>query len=161
MTVDLNTYADRCFRHVTLGWVSRWCGANGKRLRLYGRGWEGHAEFGQWAAGVAEPGEEARAIYQARNINWQMTEAGFIHPRSLAGWAAGVFFLTRNAVADGVGSADVRTLYEVARWAVETGIKTEAALDTAGDAAMREKVRRVREYFRRLGGGEIWHSLQV
>ncbi len=88
---DVRTLADRCFRHSTLHWVSRWCGEHGRTLKLYGQGWERHPVFRVHAAGPARPGEELRAIYQATTINLQIIESGFLHGRAWMGWRRGAF----------------------------------------------------------------------
>ncbi len=162
MAVDLNTFADRCFRHTTLGWVSRWCAAKGKAFRLYGRGWEGHAELGRWAAGIAEPGEMGRAIFQGSRINLQIIGSGFIHSRSLDGLAAGGFFLTRGTPSDGLGVEGVAELHGLARWVVEHDVRTDAELDRVTDAGVREKVKGARAYYSRHGvSGPMCRSLHV
>jgi hypothetical protein len=149
LTLNLCTYADRCFRHAALGWVSRWCQAHGKSLRLYGRGWADHPEFSRWAAGSAQPGEEVRAIYQASRINLQMIEPGFIHSRSLDGLAAGGFFLARHTLVDGLNSPEVAGLHELGRWIEANRIADDEELDSVNDADIREKTARARAYFQR------------
>jgi len=146
MAMDLHRYADRCLRHVTLGWVSRWCAAHGKTLRLYGKGWERHAELGQWAAGLAGQGEELRAIYQASRINLQIIESGFIHARSLDGLAAGGFFLTRHVPADGEDVGLLRDVYLLGRWVVEKGITSPAEIEASGDAEVMGRWKRTLAY---------------
>jgi hypothetical protein len=142
MMMDIHRFADRCFRHATLGWVSSWCAAHGKTFRLYGRGWSGHAEFKRWDAGVAEPGEQMRAIYQASRINLQLIESGFIHSRSLDGLAAGGFFLTRRVSADGEHAAALREIHELGVW-LSTGegraITSPQEVASHPDAGIREK----------------------
>jgi Glycosyl transferases group 1 len=130
LAADLRTYADRCFRHAALGWVSRWCLANGRTLRLYGRGWEHHPEWKQWAAGIAEPGEETRAIFQASRINLQLIESGFIHSRSLDGLAAGGFFLHRTSTNDCTDPIAGAAQQDLAKFASALGLSTKRDLDT-------------------------------
>jgi hypothetical protein len=162
MTGDLNTYADRCYRHTTLHWVHRWCIANSKSLRLYGRGWENHPTFAACAAGIAQPGEEARAIYQATKLSLQLIEPGFIHSRALDGLAAGGFFLARFTQADGVGSAAIKTLYQLARYTVENGIDSDTALEEVTNPRVRELIEATREYYLSHEVKEpMWRSLQV
>jgi len=40
-----------------------------------------------------------------------------------------------------VGSAEVKGLYELARWVVEHDVRTDAELDRVTDAGVREKVK--------------------
>jgi hypothetical protein len=133
LIMDLHRYADRCFRHATLAWVSRWCAAQGKIFRLYGRGWERHPEFARWASGPAEPGEQMRAIYQASRINLQLIESGFIHSRSLDGLAARGFFLTRLTPADGIDAPTLRDIHLLGRWVVENDIHAPETLLATAD----------------------------
>jgi hypothetical protein len=162
MTSELNAFADRCFRHTTLHWVARWCKANHKSLRLYGRGWETHPVFAEFAAGIAQPGEEARAIYQATRINLQLIEPGFIHSRSLDGLAAGGFFLTRQNPADGLHSPAVTNLYQLARWTVENNINSDEELQSVTDPAIRKIIVAAHDYYLSYEVHEpMWRSLQI
>ncbi len=124
LQMDLHRFADRCFRHATLQWISRWCLANNKTLRLYGNGWQNHPELARWAAGIAQPGEETRAIYQASRINLQLIESGFIHSRALDGLAAGGFFLTRHVPADGTDVSTLNDIHLLGKWLTQNPLKT-------------------------------------
>ncbi len=97
--------ADRAFRHETLEWVSGFCRARNKKLRLYGAGWESHPTLGIYAAGVAQAGEELQAITQATRINLQIIGTGVLHPRLLDGLAAGGFFMFRRTHHDHLDAA--------------------------------------------------------
>lgn len=142
MAMDLHRYADRCFRLAALSWVSRWCAATGRSLRLYGRGWDSHPEFARWAAGYAQQGEELRAIYRASRINLQLIETGFLHARSLDGLAAGGFFLTREVPSDGEDPQTLRDMHLLGQWAIEQRIQSPAELDAAGDPLVQARWRR-------------------
>lgn len=150
LTHDLNVLADRCFRHTTLGWVSRWCAAHGKTLRIYGAGWEQHATLAAYAAGSAQQGEELRAIYQASRINLQIIEPGFLHSRALDGVAAGGFFLTRRTIVDGVGSEEVASVYALAQWCREHGFAEERITESR-DPQVQRWWQVTQDYFTRHG----------
>jgi hypothetical protein len=138
LLMDIHRFADRCFRHATLAWVSRWCAAHGKTLRLYGRGWESHPEFARWAAGTAEPGEPLRAIYQASRVNLQLIESGFAHSRALDGLAAGGFFLARDVSAEGESPEVFNDLHWLGAWAHQHNVTAPEQLMQAGDSRVRD-----------------------
>ena len=130
LIVSLRTLADRCFRHATLEWVSRFCRDTGRTFRLYGSGWEGHPLLAPYACGSAEPGTATSAIYQASRINLQIIETGLIHSRFLDGVAAGGFFLAREYL-----SAEERETanaqYALATHARRHGLTVDDLLTTA------------------------------
>ena len=146
LAMDLKAISDRAFRHVTLQWVSNWCKANGKTLKIFGSGWEQHSTLAPHAAGRAEPGDEVLAIYQASRINLQIIENGFIHSRSLDGVAAGGFFLTRRVPADGDDFDTLRDIHMLGRWAVEQRIGSPDQLSSAADPAIRALWQRTLAY---------------
>jgi hypothetical protein len=133
MILHLRSISDRAFRHVALGWVAEYCRKNNRTLRLYGKGWESHPQFAQFAAGFLPPGEEVRALYQASDINLQIIESGFLHSRSLDGLAAGGFFLYRLApeARDLDGTEKARLL--MTQRAFETNCITFGQLDASTD----------------------------
>ncbi len=92
--------AELMLRQGTLQWVADYCDRTGRTLHLYGRGWEDHPRFAEYARGVAENGDQLRAIYQASRINLQIVGTGAIHQRLLDGLAAGGFFLIRQTPGD-------------------------------------------------------------
>lgn len=73
--------ADRIMRHQTLEWAAGACERNGWRLRVYGRGWQGHPRFGTFAAGELAHGEELRACYQAATVNLHASVNTLVHQR--------------------------------------------------------------------------------
>lgn len=92
--------ADRAVRHSALEWVADWAERHGRRLHIYGNGWERHPRFGGFARGPAANGAELRRVYQASAINLQLMSWGFLHQRALDGLCAGGFFLSRRSLWD-------------------------------------------------------------
>lgn len=88
------------FRQKSLEWVADYCDRTGRRLNIYGNGWDAHPRFRTYHRGVAANGEELRAIYQASTVNLQIISTGAIHQRLLDGLAAGGFFLIRSCPID-------------------------------------------------------------
>jgi hypothetical protein len=78
----------------------RWLAEMDVNLRLYGQGWEKHAEFSRFARGVADNESQLCAIYRASTINMQITPFGAVHQRLCDGLAAGGFFLLRHCTGD-------------------------------------------------------------
>jgi hypothetical protein len=136
LRVDLRLLVDRAFRHATLDWVARWCAVRGKRLRLWGNGWEKHPALARWAAGAAVPGAEAQAVYRASRINLQIIETGVLHSRLLDGWAAGGFFLIRQAHR-AQDNGRIRELYRIGQLTAEEGIRTIGELAARGSGELR------------------------
>lgn len=91
--------SDRLFRQSALKWLI----GSGLDVRLYGHGWEKHPTLAPFAHGVAENGEQLRAIYQASRINLQILPYGMTHQRLLDGVAGGGFFLIRRHPANFCG----------------------------------------------------------
>jgi hypothetical protein len=85
-------------RHQAIRWVAQ----TGADLRLYGRGWEDHPEFKQFARGIAENQSQLATIYRASRINLQVTPFGSAHQRTFEGLAAGGFFLLRGVSGDAI-----------------------------------------------------------
>lgn len=99
----LHRIGDRVFRHMALEWIADWADRTGRRLALWGNGWEMHPRFAKYARGPSRNGEELRRIYQASTINLQLMQMGFFHQRALDGLMAGGFFLGRRSDADESG----------------------------------------------------------
>lgn len=96
----LDPLAELMFRQSTLEWVAEYCDRTGRKMSLYGRGWEAHPRFSKYARGSADNGQQLRAIYQASAINLQIIGTGAVHQRLLDGLAAGGFFLIRRTPPD-------------------------------------------------------------
>jgi hypothetical protein len=92
--------AELMFRQSTLAWVADYCDRTGRKLCLYGNGWDTHPRFARYARGFADNGPQLRAIYQASTVNLQIIGTGAIHQRLLDGLAAGGFFLIRYTPTD-------------------------------------------------------------
>jgi len=87
-------------RQQSLEWVADWARRTGRVLKIYGKGWEHHPRLGEFAAGVAEHGEELRKILRASKIALQLIPAGFRHQRSLEALACGTLVLNRYCPSD-------------------------------------------------------------
>jgi hypothetical protein len=96
---------DRVFRQDAIAWAARWAESRGRRLRLYGFGWERHPQFARYASGQVAGGQPLRALYQASRISLQVNGHSSLHQRLLDGLAAGGFLLCRTNPADFVRSA--------------------------------------------------------
>lgn len=134
---------DRVFRHEALEWAAEWASARGKRLRIYGHGWERHPRFGRFACGAVEGGRSLRALFQASAVSLQVNGHSSLHQRLLDGLAAGGFLLCREnpadwvrlpytAIAEAIRSRGLRSLAELV-----SARETDAALDAACAAAER------------------------
>jgi hypothetical protein len=133
--IDLTLQVDRAFRHDTLAWVSQWCETRNRRLRIWGNGWDKHPTLAKWAAGTALPGEQAQAVFRASRINLQIIETGILHSRLLDGWAAGGFFLIRQAHRDQDAKLGM-DLFRVAQLTQNENIETIGQLETRGSAEL-------------------------
>ena len=87
--------ADRTIRHATLAWIADWADATGRRLHLYGRGWEQHGRFGKYARGEAGHGEHLARIARNAAINLHTGSSLALHQRVLETLAAGGFVMVR------------------------------------------------------------------
>jgi hypothetical protein len=108
-------------RQTTLEWVADYCDRTGRRLHLYGNGWESHPRFAGYARGSAKNGAELRAVYQASAINLQIVGTGAIHQRLLDGLAAGGFFLIRYTPGDVIREPAERLIDAVDRLRPDEG----------------------------------------
>ncbi len=123
----MNSYlypiAELMFRQSTLEWVADYCERTGRRLCVYGNGWDAHPRFRQYARGFAHNGPELRAIYQASTINLQIIGTGAVHQRMLDGLSAGGFFLIRYAPADVMHQAIRRYLAAYRKYEPVAGVE--------------------------------------
>lgn len=136
------------YRHQSLGWVAEM----GVDLRLYGRGWESHPQFGRFARGVADNQQDLCSIFQASRLNLQLTPLGAMHQRLLEGLAAGGFFLLRWHPADVVGQ-----IYpDLYRWCQRNDVQDQQQFLERMDDQARAEMHRVRQLlgFNPLAGEE-------
>ncbi|NNM25579.1 MAG: hypothetical protein HKO59_06270, partial [Phycisphaerales bacterium] len=96
---------DRIIRHQSLAWAAEWAETRGRRLRLYGRGWDRHPAFARYAAGEVANGPPLRSVYQASTINLQLNGFTAFHQRLLDAIASGGFVLSRKIGRDFMGPA--------------------------------------------------------
>ena len=129
--------ADRAFRHQTLQWVSDYCQAAGRALKIYGAGWESHPTLARHAAGPAQPGEQLQAITLATRINLQIIGTGVLHARLLDGLAAGGFFMYRQTHHDRGERKFLKALETVSRYVFEHPVQSLAAIDAITDERVR------------------------
>jgi hypothetical protein len=87
-------------RQQSLEWVADWARRTGRVLKVYGHGWEEHPTLGEFAAGVAEHGDELRKILRASKIALQLIPAGFRHQRSLEALICRTLVLCRYCPSD-------------------------------------------------------------
>lgn len=73
--------ADRLLRHETLRWAAAICERRGWRLRIHGRGWDGHGAFARYAGRPIEHGDELRASYQAAGAHLHVSVHWPFHQR--------------------------------------------------------------------------------
>jgi len=164
LMTDMRLLADRIFRHQTLEWVSAWCQSHGKRLRIWGNGWNQHPTLSKWASGAALPGAQVHTVYRASTINLQIIETGILHSRLLDGWAAGGFFLIRQAHRP-QDEDRIQTCYKIGTMAAKESITSIAEAESRGSAELRALWHTISpEYlaFRRdvaFPGFRMWRSL--
>jgi hypothetical protein len=164
LMADLRLLVDRVFRHETLGWAARWCESRGKRLRLWGNGWDSHPTLAKWAAGAALPGEQAQAVYRASRMNLQIIETGVLHSRLLDGWAAGGFFLIRQAHRS-QDEAQIQNQYRIGQLVESETIETIGELEQRGSAELQNLWNTHATYYAEFGrarvfpGFRMWRSL--
>jgi hypothetical protein len=164
LLADLRLLVDRVFRHETLGWVARWCESRGKRLRLWGNGWNDHPMLAKWSAGAALPGEQAQAVYRASLINLQIIETGVLHSRLLDGWAAGGFFLIRQAHRS-QDEERIQNVYHIGQLAELESIDTIGDLEKRANAELRDVWNSIAPEYaefsrtREFPGFRVWRSL--
>ncbi len=100
------------YRHQTLQWAAAWAERRGRRLRIYGRGWEQHPTLARFAAGPLEHGEPLRRAYRCARLVLQTMPSGFQHQRTYEALCCGALVLARYCPRDFVlthddGSYDV------------------------------------------------------
>ena len=84
------------FQHQTIAWLA----GGDFRLHLYGRGWEEHSTFAQFARGVIEGDAMRIAVHRASRINLAAGAYGAVDQRVIEGVSVGGFFLMRFCAAD-------------------------------------------------------------
>ncbi|CAG1001389.1 hypothetical protein PHYC_02912 [Phycisphaerales bacterium] len=75
--------ADRVLRHEMVGWAADLSHRRGLRLHLYGKGWDKHATFREFARGTLDHSEELRAAYQCASVNLHTSISALVHQRVL------------------------------------------------------------------------------
>jgi hypothetical protein len=106
--------ADQLLREQTITWLADWAEQTGRRLNLYGNGWERHPRLSRYSRGYLEHGERLGRAFRAAKVNVHAGCNLAFHQRVLDGLAAGGFFLIRRHASD-VAFATTRKLNEIVR----------------------------------------------
>ncbi len=125
------------FRHQSIAWLADM----DVNLHLYGRGWEQHPRFAEYAKGIACNQTQLCTIYQASKINMQITPFGALHQRLFEGLAAGGFFLLRYCPGDAIERV-YSSLYE---WCRQNGVETDTELRTRATPVVKQLLERAGE----------------
>jgi len=104
MTVD-GQYAvpllERMHRHRTLGWVAEIARRRGWRFNLYGRGWDRHPHFAEFARGeLAHDHDGLRALYRSAGVNLHISLNSNAHQRVYECALSGGLMLRRGPSPD-------------------------------------------------------------
>lgn len=89
---------DRHMRRRVVSDLADWADARGRRLHLYGRGWESIPRFAPYARGVVEPGAEMARVWKSATVCIHAGLNSALHQRVLDGVSAGAFFLIQESV---------------------------------------------------------------
>ena len=144
--------SDRLFRQSALKWLI----GSGLDVRLYGHGWENHPTLASFARGVAENGEQLRAIYQASRINLQVVPYSMTHQRLLDGVAGGGFFLVRHHP-NNTSSGSIRAANEYVR---DRGFTSTRQLLNSSDPRAQDVLARLRTDTNLLSSQRSEHLLE-
>lgn len=96
----LRPLADRLLRLQTVAWLVRWTTQTGRRLHLYGHGWEEHPQYKAFARGFVEHGPELGRVMRAARLFVHAGCNSAFHQRVLDGLAAGGFLVLRRHADD-------------------------------------------------------------
>lgn len=131
-------------RQQSLEWVAAWARRTGRRLRIYGRGWEDHPTLAEFAAGPLEHGEALRRAHRGSKLALQLIPSGFRHQRSYELLASGTLPLTRYCHADYEEDPDCPLAFpDLARISFRTADEYEALAERfLEDEAYRGEVSR-------------------
>lgn len=132
------------YRLQALRWIKAIANRMGLRFSLYGRGWEGQAEFGSWARGPVEPGQPLGQLVRRTKINLQIVPSICLHPRLLDGLAAGGFFLVRHHPSDDLLPAVSRFLRAQADDSVQSTEQLTARLGSGSLAEFQHLLEQAR-----------------
>lgn len=73
--------ADRLLRHRMIGWTADICRRRGWSFRLYGKGWDKHHAWAEYACGELPHGEELAASYAAARVHLHASLGSSMHQR--------------------------------------------------------------------------------
>lgn len=91
---------DLRFRLQSLRWAASWARDTGRRMSVYGRGWERVPDLAGLAAGPVEHGEPLRRVYRAATLALQTIPTGFMHQRSFESILSGAIPIIRATPVD-------------------------------------------------------------
>jgi hypothetical protein len=119
----------------------RWARAMGLEVAVYGRGWEGSAEFAPIARGVVQPGEALRDLYASARIHLHMNSDTNAHARVFECLLSGGCILAwahpGDAQAGGLGEM-LEIGREIATFRDRADFEKQVRRYLADDAARRE-----------------------
>ncbi len=96
----LRRVADQTLRERVVRWAAAWADGTGRRLRLYGRGWDARPEFARYAAGFVPHGPLLGRAFRGARVSLHAGVNPAIHQRVLDGLCAGGFFLVAEKPID-------------------------------------------------------------
>lgn len=92
------TLLDRFMRQRVVEDIAAWADERGRRLHLYGRGWESDPRWRRFARGPVAPGVEMSSAWRSATVCIHAGLNSGLHQRVLDGLAAGAFLLIQDSV---------------------------------------------------------------
>lgn len=83
-----------------LTWVAAWADESGRRLNLFGDGWDRLPAFSRFARGPVDHDTEARLAYRGSPIALQLIPSGLVHQRTFEAIACGTLVVARETPQD-------------------------------------------------------------
>lgn len=111
----LRGIADVYLREQAVRAAAEWAEGNGRRFRLYGRGWEQRREFSKFACGVVEHGVELGRAFRAATVSLHAGCNPALHHRVIDGLCAGGFFLIAEKPSDAAHPLNLAIFQHVRR----------------------------------------------
>lgn len=89
---------DRHMRQTVVADLVAWADQRGRRLHLYGQGWDTDLRWRRYARGVVAPGQEMNRVWRSAGVCIHAGLNTALHQRVLDGVSAGAFFLIQESV---------------------------------------------------------------